>query len=201
MASDVLHFISKHHLTNVSLLGHSMGGKVAAAVALAPNLGMSTLSHLISVDITPARGNLSNEFKSYVESMKKIEAMKVKTRKEAVDILHETEKDPSIIMFLLTNLVVPPHTSHGHAHFRIPISIFGSSIQDIGSFPYEGGERQWDGKALFIKGEKSAYINRHNIPIAKSFFPDMALEMLDTGHWVHAERPMEFKKLVTDFIS
>ncbi|KAG7445032.1 uncharacterized protein BT62DRAFT_933447 [Guyanagaster necrorhizus] len=157
MASDVLHFISKHHLTNVSLLGHSMGGKVAAAVALAPNLGMSTLSHLIS--------EVSNEFKSYVKSMKKIEAMKVKTRKEAVDILHETEKSP--------------HTSHGHAHFRIPISILGSSIQDIGSFPYEGGERQRDGKALFIRGEKSPA----NIPL------------------VHAERPMELKKLVTDFVS
>ncbi|KAK0211033.1 alpha/beta-hydrolase [Desarmillaria ectypa] len=201
MASDVLHFISKHHLTNISLLGHSMGGKVAAAVALDANLGTSTLSHLISVDITPARGNLSDEFQSYVEVMKRIEAMKVKTRKEAIEILHETEKDPSIVMFLLTNLVVPPHTSHKHTHFRIPINILGNSIQDIGSFPYEGGERRWGGKTLFIKGAKSAYINRHNNPIAKSFFPNMVLETLDTGHWVHAEQPMEFKKLVTDFIS
>ncbi|PBK92853.1 alpha/beta-hydrolase [Armillaria gallica] len=201
MASDVVHFISKRHLTNVSLLGHSMGGKVAAAVALDPNLGASTLSHVISVDITPARGSLSNEFQSYIEVMKRIEALKVKTRKEAVEILHETEKDPSIVMFLLTNLVVPPHTSHEHAHFRIPINVLGNSIQDIGSFPYEDGERRWDGKTLFIKGAKSAYINWHNVPIAKSFFPNMVLETLDTGHWVHAERPMEFKKLVTDFIS
>ncbi len=59
-------------------------------------------------------------------------------------------------MFLLTNLVVPPHTSHEHAHFRIPINVLGNSIQDIGSFPYEDRERRWDGKTLFIKGAKSA---------------------------------------------
>lgn len=31
-------------------------------------------------------------------------------------------------------------------------------------------------------------------------FPQMKLEMLDTGHWVHSERPKEFVDLVAGFI-
>ena len=27
------------------------------------------------------------------------------------------------------------------------------------------------------------YINHHNIPVAKQFFPNMQLEQLETGHW------------------
>ncbi|KIJ22249.1 hypothetical protein M422DRAFT_130130, partial [Sphaerobolus stellatus SS14] len=38
MAADVIHFCHKHHLKNVSLLGHSMGGKVVMALALRPDL-------------------------------------------------------------------------------------------------------------------------------------------------------------------
>lgn len=34
-----------------------------------------------------------------------------------------------------------------------------------------------------MKGAKSKYINKYNIPIAKEFFPGMSLEMLDASHW------------------
>jgi hypothetical protein len=67
--------------------------------------------------------------------------------------------------------------------FQVPLDIIGSSIPDIGSFPYQPGERSWDGKALFVKATKSKYINKHNIPIAKEFFPSMTLETVVAGHW------------------
>jgi hypothetical protein len=34
-----------------------------------------------------------------------------------------------------------------------------------------------------VKGEKSKFLNKKNIPIAKQFFPRMSLETLDAGHW------------------
>ncbi|THG95721.1 hypothetical protein EW026_g5973 [Hermanssonia centrifuga] len=84
--------------------------------------------------------------------------------------------------------------------FRIPLHTIGAAIPELGSFPYEPGEREWDGPTLFIKGTKSKYINDRNIPIAKEFFPNATLEPLEAGHWVHAEKPNEFKQLVTNFI-
>lgn len=81
--------------------------------------------------------------------------------------------------FLLTNL----DTTTQPFKFRLPLDIIGSSISDLGGFPYQPGERSWHGKTLFVKGAKSKYINKYNIPIAKEFFPDMSLETLDASHW------------------
>ncbi len=36
--------------------------------------------------------------------------------------------------------------------------------------------------------------------MAEAFFPNMRLETLDTGHWVHAEKPSETVKLIEDFV-
>jgi len=62
------------------------------SVALDPELPPGFLDRLILVDITPGRGELSSEFKGYIEGMKKIEASKVQTRKQAEEILIEYEK-------------------------------------------------------------------------------------------------------------
>ncbi|KAI0059222.1 alpha/beta-hydrolase [Artomyces pyxidatus] len=198
MASDVLHFCEAHSLTDVSLLGHSMGGKVAMAVALSPQLPPQLLKHLVVADVAPARSDLSPEFRGYIDGMIKIEQSRVSTRKEAQDILTPYEKDPMTRAFLLTNL-----DSHSQPlKFQVPLKIIGPAIPEIGWFPYEPeGKHRWSGRTLFIKGSKSKYINKHNLPLAQSFFPNMSLETLDTGHWVHAEKPNEFRKLVVDFIT
>ncbi|EPQ54164.1 alpha/beta-hydrolase [Gloeophyllum trabeum ATCC 11539] len=179
MADDVLNFCDKHSLSNISLLGHSMGGKVAAAVALHPSLPSGLLSKLIVADIAPSRARLSSEFQAYLEAMHRIESSQLQNKKEAQDILKEIEKDPMVRAFLLTNLAsdTPP------LKFRIPIDILMGCIPEIGSFPYAPGERLWPGKTLFIKGTKSHYINNKNIPVAEQFFPNMKLESLDAGHW------------------
>ncbi|KAL4262120.1 AB hydrolase superfamily protein [Pleurotus pulmonarius] len=185
MAADVLHFCETHKLKNVSLMGHSMGGKVAMTFALNPALPTSLLSNLIVVDIAPSIGSISDEFMGYIDAMRAIEAEGFQTRKEADALLQKWEKDPSIRAFLLTNFI--PGTTH--------------SPHEIGSFPYKLGERTWEGNTLFIKGQKSKYINRHNIHTLKEYFPNMELEKLDTGHWVHAEDPHNFRILVANFLN
>lgn len=62
MADDVKTFLQEQKLSNVALVGHSMGGKVAMTVALDPALPKNTLSHLVSVDMSPAEGAISPEF-------------------------------------------------------------------------------------------------------------------------------------------
>lgn len=62
MATDVKSFLQQKNLTNVTLVGHSMGGKVVMALALDPSLPENTVSHLISVDMSPAEGAISPEF-------------------------------------------------------------------------------------------------------------------------------------------
>jgi len=201
MAADVLHFIRSRSLQRVCLLGHSMGGKVAMSVALDPSLSDSDeqISKLIVADVAPSRANLSPSFVGYIQTMKKIETAKVGSRKEALEMLEECEPDITVRQFLLTNLNRMT-TSEPFAKFRVPLETLAEAMPEIGSFPYMPGERVWEGLTLFIKGSQSAYINHNNLPSAKSFFPNLRLETLDAGHWVHGERPNEFRKLVVDFI-
>ncbi|EGN99307.1 hypothetical protein SERLA73DRAFT_182233, partial [Serpula lacrymans var. lacrymans S7.3] len=181
MAADVLSFCQSHSLSNITLLGHSMGGKVAMSLALDLDLPDDLLAHLIVSDIAPVRADLSAESRSHIEGMKKIEASNVSTRKAAGDILAEYENDPNVRAFLLTN--VDSHSKPPHLKFKVPLDILEEGIPDIGSFPYAPGERIWEGSTLFVKGKKSAFINKHNIPTIKEFFPLAFLDELDTGHW------------------
>jgi len=167
------------------------------AFALSPNLPEDLLDNLIVVDIAPSKGALSTEFQAYINAMMDIEKSGVRSRKEADEMLSPHEPDPMVRAFLLTNLLV---RNHG-PEFRVPLDMISTSIPDLGSFPYNPGERQWTGPALFLKGTKSKYINRRNVPTAEQLFPNMQLVEMDAGHWVQAERPHEVKQAVLDFIS
>lgn len=199
MAGDIIHFCESKSLSNISLVGHSLGGKVVMAFALDPSIPKDLLSHLVVVDISPAVGPVSPEFRQYVIAMQEIEAAQVKTKKEGDEILKKHESDPSVRAFLLHNLVSPAKGEP--MKFRIPIAKIGGAIDGIGEFPFTPGQEQWNGPVLLVKGAKSKYVNRRNIPVAEQFFPNMKLETLDTGHWVHAEKPQEFVELVSNFIA
>ncbi|CAA7267528.1 unnamed protein product [Cyclocybe aegerita] len=220
MAQDVQNFIEDKQLEEVALLGHSMGGKVAMAYALSLDTYQAprdTLSRLIISDIAPSIGRLSNEFIKYVEAMQRIEALApgvIKTRADADKRLQPYEPDISVRQFLLTNLQLPSHSravahdaSSEKARFIVPLNILTHSIESLGSFPYEYNvedgsvPKTWDGPTLAVKGTRSAFINHRNLPAFEAFFPNMRLEELDTGHWVHAEKPNEFRKLVVDFLA
>ncbi|CAE7175971.1 unnamed protein product [Rhizoctonia solani] len=186
MASDILKFCQSKSLSDISLVGHSLGGKVVMSFALNPSLPEGMLSRLVVVDVSPAVGPISPEFRRYIHAMKEIDDAKVKTKKEGEEILKKYESDAATRAFLLHNLVAP---SKGEPlKFRIPLSAIADAIDGIGEFPYTPGKETWSGATLFVKGAKSKYINRRNMGVMKQFFPNMKLETLDTGHWVHAEK-------------
>ncbi|KAJ3743997.1 alpha beta-hydrolase [Lentinula detonsa] len=202
MAADILHFIKKLGLSDISLLGHSMGGKAAMTLALDSDLPPGLLKNLVIVDISPTKGKVSKTTISYIEAMRRIEASNLtgsSARKEADKLLVDVEKDPSTRAFLLSTLTTPSSDSES-ARFRVPLNILSRSIPDIGSFPYDPGEAIYKGRTLLVKGGKGRFVNNDNIPVFQRFFPNSRLEVLDTGHWVHAERPNEFKNVVVNFI-
>ncbi|KAG9085967.1 hypothetical protein FRC06_003333 [Ceratobasidium sp. 370] len=131
--------------------------------------------------------------------MEEINAAKVLTKKQGEEILKKYEPDPSVRAFLLHNLVAPAKGEP--LRFRIPLSIIANGIDGIGDFPHTPGQEIWEGPVLFVKGAKSKYINRRNTPVMEQYFPNMKLEILDAGHWVHAEKPNEFVDVVSKFVS
>ncbi|WFD36998.1 methionyl aminopeptidase [Malassezia cuniculi] len=179
------------------------GGKVVMSVALDPELEDARVSGMISVDISPAVGDISTEFITYTKRMIEIDDARVTTRTEADDMLKDVEEDEVVRQFLLTNLV---RSDDGTLRFRNPLRYMLPQLEGIGSFPYAPGddqtpaERTFTKPSLFVKGEKSKYINSRNIRPAERFFPDFKLVKMDTGHWCQAEKPHEFKGIIRSFL-
>ena len=58
-----------------------------------------------------------------------------------------------------------------------------------------------DTPTLFIQGEMSAYIQDIDQPLIKNFFSDFEIKTIaNAGHWVHAQKPIEFFQTVLDFL-
>ncbi|KAH9810842.1 alpha/beta hydrolase [Melampsora americana] len=202
-ASDIEAFIDQNRLENVNLIGHSMGGKVAMTVALNP-LGSSIIQKLIVVDISPMKGKISDEFKTYLNGMKEINLKQVQSRKEADEILSKFEKEHEIRQFLLTNLKKLNH------QYQIQLSLDSLTYQietnQVGDFPFDLTDQEnhhptFHHPTLFIKGKFSKYINRHSLNPMMKLFPNHQLIEFDAGHWVHAEKPKEFLETVTEFLN
>lgn len=215
MARDVINFMSSRKLFNVGLIGHSMGGKVSMSVALHPDLPQGMIRNLISVDMSAKRGPLSPEFERYIDAMTEIRDKPCRSRHEADTILQATESDLGVRQFLLTNLTRSPPGAETWS-WRIPVDLIRKNIAQIGDFPYNppnateeelagaseaAQERSWDGETLFIKGTKSKYVNRRNIPTNQKYFPRSKLVRMDTGHWCQAEKPNEFVQVVENFLT
>ena len=117
------------------------------------------------------------------------------------NLLRDSYQSLPTRQFLLTNALTSPGPD-AHIVFRVPLTILSKAIPSIGEFPYDPANSPptWSGPTLFLKGAKSKYINRRNIPVAEQFFPKSRLEILDAGHWVHAEQPIETVRLVKEFL-
>jgi pimeloyl-ACP methyl ester carboxylesterase len=55
--------------------------------------------------------------------------------------------------------------------------------------------------ALFIRGEKSNYIRAEDEALIHELFPQSQVQTIaGAGHWVHADQPAEFLRLVLEFL-
>ncbi|PIA17125.1 Abhydrolase domain-containing protein C22H12.03 [Coemansia reversa NRRL 1564] len=197
MSEDIVRFIKDHQLNKPILIGHSMGGKVVMQTALErPDL----VSQLIVDDMVPIKFGLAHDFSAYVRKLLEIERSNIISQKEADRILSQTEPDLSIRQFLLTNMKKSQNDgTKGSYKSRIPLKLLGDSLTDV--MNWEDSDKIYNGPTLFIGGKRSPYVKPTSYPAMKRYFPKYEISELDTGHWVHAEMPREFMKLVEDFIS
>ncbi|KAK4690715.1 hypothetical protein P7C71_g6143, partial [Lecanoromycetidae sp. Uapishka_2] len=196
MADDVEEFVDEHGLKLPTLIGHSMGAKVAMTLALrSPKL----LGALIAVDNAPVDANLKSDFRKYVQGMRDIEEKGVNSQAEADAILRLYEEALPIRQFLLTNLTRSP--DGGHLRLRIPTRILAASLDKMGDFPFRDPEEtRFDGPTLIVRGTKSHYVADDVLPVIGQFFPRFKLRDIESGHWVISEKPEIFRQAVVEFL-
>ena len=54
---------------------------------------------------------------------------------------------------------------------------------------------------LFVRGARSSYVQDADWNRITTIFPEATLETMDTGHWVQAEKPIEFVELTRQWLN
>jgi esterase len=189
MTEDLAQFIDQQQLSTVSLLGHSMGGKVAMWFALQhPN----KVDKLIIADIAPV--SYTHCFDLTINALKTLPLAELKNRKQAEEYLASAIPELSYRQFLLQNLVL----ENGAYRWRVDLDIFAANAPNIVGFPDVSMLEPFIGKALFIAGAESNYVQAGDFA---QLFPTAKFSQLpNAGHWLHVQQPELFVTQVKNFL-
>ncbi len=172
-----------------TLVGHSLGGKVAMMTALAHS---DYVERLVIVDIAPkGYGNL-HRFAGYIAAMQTLPLDVLTSREEADDRLAAVEPDAGIRAFLLQNLRRDGEGWRWQVNLDL-IAADAARGEDsrIAAFPEQAGDhRPYLGPVMWVAGARSPYIQDGDEHPMRALFPRVRkLTVKDAGHWVHTDQP------------
>jgi esterase len=185
MASDLAEVIEGRW----DVLGHSMGGKAAMALAL---VHPEKVSRLVVADISPVA--YAHTQSHLIDAMEALDLSSIETRGDADRALAASIEDDGVRAFLLQSLDVKGR------RWRLNLAALRAEMPRILSFPELDG--QFEGNALFLSGTGSNYVLPEHRDRIKSLFPNARFAKIPgAGHWLHAEKPREFAAAVTAFLA
>lgn len=191
MANDVLEYCQHHQLKNISVIGHSMGGKVAMLLATThPDL----VEKLIVADIGPKY--YAPHHQDILAGLNAVDFSTKPDRAEVEETLYPFIPDFGTRQFLMKNLYwVEP----GQLAFRFNLPVFNAKIETIGeALP---GQNHFDKPTMFIRGGNSKYILDSDVAEIGNHFPNFKLATIpNVGHWLHAENPKLFFEETIKFL-
>jgi pimeloyl-ACP methyl ester carboxylesterase len=194
----------------VTLVGHSMGGKVAMQLALRrPEL----LRALVVVDIAPVSypptGGRTDDpdeeaspFAAYIDAMRAMDLDALTTRDDADEALRAAVPSRMVRSFLLQSLVREGSGSGGGWRWRLNLDLLDRDLGELRGFPEPPQGASFDGPVLWIAGANSTYVLDEDRPHMDALFPATRLVRIkNAGHWVHSEQPEVFLETLRRFLA
>ena len=149
----------------------------------------------IVVDIAPRAYEPHHD--AVLKALNAIDFSEINTRKDAEAILNNDISDFGTKQFLLKNIYSREDESK-QMDWRFNLKTITKDYNEVGvEVPFFKS----DTEILFIRGEKSNYINFDDeIDISKRFSNYQLKTIENSGHWVHAEQPDLFFNCVIHFL-
>jgi len=192
MVNDMVSFIETHNISNPLIVGHSMGGKLAMNLAL--HLGPD-IRKLMVIDIGPQFYPIHHE--RILNGLRDIKLDDFHARKDIDEALSGVIPEFAERQFILKNL---KRMEDGSFAWKLNVESLSRNIGNVGE--EIEGESKFTNPTLFVKGEHSHYLDKNNLDGITKFFPNATItEVLGAGHWVHADKPEAFLKVLQDFIN
>ena len=191
MCEDLFNYIEYYNVINPILIGHSMGGKTAMRFSLKyPEL----IHKLIVLDTSPREYPVLHQ--AIIDSLKEIDLSIYNTRNSVDDKLKESIKQKDLRNFLMKNIY---RTNDGKLSFRFNLRSLSKNIGNIGK--KIESNNQFNADVIFIKGEKSEYINESDKESINILFPNSKFYIIpNAGHWLHVDNPNDFLSVLLSTI-
>ena len=192
MADDLNDFMDQQNVSSATILGHSMGGKVAMQFALSYP---QKVDKLIVVDIASRAYKRGHD--DVFSAIKNIELDQIHSRKDAEEKMLPYLSDISTRQFILKNL---ERSEDGNYHWKFNFETlyreYENMLVEINSV------HTFNGKTLFIKGANSNYIQEKDRSDIEKLFPNVIIKTIENAtHWVHADNPKQFFDTVINFLN
>lgn len=191
MAADLVALLDARRLATASVLGHSLGGKVAMTLALAHP---ERVERLVVVDIAPRAYPQVQE--DILAAMRALDPAAITSRGEADRQLAAAIPERAVRQFLLKSLEARDQGGYrwqlhlvaiAEAQPRLRAAVTGSPVEV---------------PVLVVRGEHSGYVTATDVGDFQQLFPQVEIVTVPAaGHWVHAEQPAAVRALVTSFLT
>lgn len=187
-----------------TVVGHSMGGKVAMVLALRhPDL----VRRLVVSDMSPVSyggadgsGVRGGEIGAYARALNALDLADVTGRADADRRLADVVPDPGVRAFLLQNL----RRGEGDRSWRwqANLPMLERDVELMAQWPEErlADVAPYPGSVLWVAGERSGYVRDDYAPAMSRWFPHhRRVVVKNAGHWVHSDQPEVFTEILRRF--
>ena len=197
-AAAVSHWLDQQAIAVCSIVGHSLGGKVAMALALQEP---RRLAKVVVADIAPI-AYAPSHFNVFA-GIAAVEAASCATRSQAKAILSAHVADETVRQFLLLSLkksAAP--TPDAALQWQLNWRALRDNYSKLLAALEPNGFLDAQPDLLFIRGGLSNYVPQQGLGAIEGLFPGARVETIaGASHWLHAEQPTLFNTLVAEFLS
>ena len=185
---DWMHGQSIYHS---SILGHSMGGKVAMKLALS---NPAAVDKVVVVDIAPRAYPPGHE--TIIGALGSVDLLTAANRSDVEAQLMGQIGNSRVVQFLMKNLA---RRREGGFKWKMNLALLSEEYDEIISAvdcisPYNG-------PALFVRGERSDYVGNDDLAGIRKLFPQAQLRTISgAGHWVHVDNGLELLHTTIEFL-
>lgn len=193
-------FITQLNLSEpLHIIGHSMGGKILMNLLLKwPEL----ISKAIIIDIAPKDYRNCKEIERHAQLINYMCATPIGTISERSVILRQIrEHFPEEELYQLLAKNIRRKKKEDRFEWKINTNAIQKSLEMILSW-HPASDKAYPLPVLFIKGEKSGYINEtEDIPAIRQIFPAACFRTIpEANHAIHADHPQELTNCILNFL-
>ncbi|KAA1194096.1 alpha/beta fold hydrolase [Pseudohalioglobus sediminis] len=191
LAAAVGDWMQEQGLDKAAFVGHSLGGKVAMELALATPRQVTAL---VVADIAPVTYPPHHD--AVFAALDAVLAGECRSRQQAAKVMAEHLREQDVIQFLLMSLA---RGDDGVYRWRFNVDGIKRDYAALRAAP--DVTAAYPGPVLLVKGGDSDYIREAHREQVLALFPAAEVKVMPgCGHWLHAQQPDLFNRIVGRFL-